>query len=369
MGQVGAEAVDLVKNGGFESDLANWNLVTLSLFYPADILFVVDGIPYEGTRSLRTSAIVSYEPGIRGEIYQVIDDKRLSFDSTLSFWVFPSVAADDMPTAHIWTYLLLHTSSQKQYRLAYHVAWETVAWPNYRDWVGNGTDTADFFLRTYRYEWNYVQRDLRRDFESRFGPTAGLQLSKVEIHIATSTKQPITPYRLDRGFVWWDSIKLLSVLPAKLDLTLTLTRSGTITKEASVGEEVQLMASLVNPSAVAVRDIVAEAIYPLGLRLTSRISGPSYLDPGSKAEATWFLVPEIPGNYSLQVRVSSSTGVQMGEISLSAKPKPSPAPQASQPGPEAMEAGTYAFIVLILAAVFAAGLVVCAWRRGRPRSM
>ncbi len=369
LGQVevaAAASVDLVKNGGFESELSDWNTVTLSQFYPADALFLADGIAYSGSRSLRVAAIVAYEPQVRGEIYQIIQDPRLSLDSTFSFWVYPMVAADDMLTAHIWLYLVLQTTSQRQYRLAYHVAWETVAWPGYRDWQGNTSDTTDFFIRTSRSEWNYIQRDLRRDLESRFGLGAGVGLSKMEIHIATSTRQPIAPYRLATGFVWWDDIKLLSTPPPRLDVSLTAYRSGIATREALVGEEVQLVASLFNPSDTPVRDLVAEAVYPNGLRVLSKTSAPSYLDAGSRAQIAWTIVADAAGNYTLSVKLSSSAGTYSGQVSMSAKSVPSQAPQVVPPG-EQPPAGPYFLIIAVVAAAFAAGVLVSTRRQRGKR--
>lgn len=359
-------SVDLVKNGGFESGLTNWNTLSLNQFSPAESLFGSDSlVKYSGSLSLRTVAITSFQFEIRGEVFQVIEDPNLSFDSTLSFWVYPLIVGDDMPNAHIWLYLVFHEASQKQYRVAYHVAWETSIWPGYRDWKTNTTDTTDFFLRTFRGEWNYVQRDLKRDYESRFGFTADTKLSKLEIHIATSTKQPIALRQPPEPFVWWDEIKLISIPPPKLNVSsLALYRLGTLTRDVVIGEEVELVASISNPADTSVRNLVAEVTYPNGVRPLSSPPTVSSVEPRSEARIVWRMVADEPGQYRINVKLSSSAGTYSEEVYLSARPKPLPVPQPQIEAPP--QTATYLALLALIVAAIALGIIVSA-KRPRKR--
>ncbi len=168
----------IIDNGSFELGLQSWKTYS----YGYGDAEIVPGVAYDGEYSLRTYTVPGPEVPkfpYGGGAYQIIERDDLTLDLRFSFWVRPGIVGENQFT-QIRTWIEFHTQDGQILRLAYYIAWGFHVPENPRF---NTTDTTYILIRDCKIGvWNHVERDLKSDFESRFGTASEYSLSTISLY-------------------------------------------------------------------------------------------------------------------------------------------------------------------------------------------
>jgi len=167
----------IVDNGSFELGLQGWETYS----YGYGDAEVVHKVAYDGEYSLRTYTLPGPEVPkfpYGGGAYQTIERPDLTLDLKFSFWVRPGIVGENQYT-QIRTWIEFHAREGQIFKLAYYIAWAFHVPENPRF---NTTDTTYILIRDCKAGvWNRIERDLKSDFESRFGKASERSLSEIRL--------------------------------------------------------------------------------------------------------------------------------------------------------------------------------------------
>jgi len=168
----------ILDNGSFELGLQSWETYS----YGYGDAEVVPKVAYDGEYSLRTYTLPGPEVPkfpYGGGAYQTIERSDLTLDLKFSFWVRPGIVGENEYT-QIRTWIEFYTKEGQIFKLAYYIAWAFHVPENPRF---NTTDTTYILIQDCKIGvWNHIQRDLKSDFESRFGTASERSLSTIRLY-------------------------------------------------------------------------------------------------------------------------------------------------------------------------------------------
>jgi len=208
----------ILDNGGFELGLQGWETYS----YGYGDAEVVAKVAYDGEYSLRTYTVPGPEVPkfpYGGGAYQTIERPDLSLDLKFSFWVRPGIVGENQYT-QIRTWIEFHTEEGQIFKLAYYIAWGFHVPENPRF---NTTDTTYILIQDCRIGvWNHVERDLKSDFESRFGTASERSLSMIKLYADL-----VHYWSVIIANAYWDAftLTLTTTVPPKT-YTVTISVSG-----------------------------------------------------------------------------------------------------------------------------------------------
>ena len=194
---------ELVVNGGFESGLNGWKPYVYDDVYGR--VNITQGTSRSGSWSLRTyidpARESPYTQKRGGGVAQTLPINIKGLDVVFSFWVMPAVVGDHSYT-NIRALIRLELKDGKSLNFFYHVAWAPTA---LGESLYNTSDTTIFFLPAMLHQWSYVQREIKRDFESRYGSSDAVVLSGLRVSFEMTTVSHLTT-----PDAFWDDISVVA---------------------------------------------------------------------------------------------------------------------------------------------------------------
>jgi len=213
-----APDVLILDNGSFELGLQSWETYS----YGYGDAEVVAKVAYEGEYSLRTYTLPGPEVPkfpYGGGAYQTIERPDLTLDLKFSFWVRPGIVGENQYT-QIRAWIEFHTEEGRVFKLAYYIAWGFHVPENPRF---NTTDTTYILMQDCKIGvWNYIERDLKSDFESRFGTATERSLSTIKVYADLAHYWSVIIAN-----AYWDTFTLTLTTPTALKTySVTISVSG-----------------------------------------------------------------------------------------------------------------------------------------------
>jgi len=194
---------ELVVNGSFESGLNGWRPYVYDEVYGR--VNITQGTSRSGSWSLRTyinpAREIPYTQKRGGGVEQTLPTNIKGLDIVFSFWVMPAVVGDHSYT-NIRALIRLELKDGRSLRFFYHVAWAPTA---LGESLYNTSDTTIFFLPATLHQWSYIQRDVKRDFESIYGNSDAVVLSGLRVSFEMTTVSHLTT-----PDAFWDDISVVA---------------------------------------------------------------------------------------------------------------------------------------------------------------
>jgi len=168
----------ILDNGSFELGLQSWETYS----YGYGDAEVVPKVAYDGEYSLRTYTLPGPEVPkfpYGGGAYQTVERTDLALNLKFSLWVRPGIVGENQYT-QVRTWIEFHTEDGQIFKLAYYIAWGFHVPENPRF---NTTDTTYILIKGCKIGvWNHIERDLKSDFESRFGTASERSSSTIKLY-------------------------------------------------------------------------------------------------------------------------------------------------------------------------------------------
>jgi len=210
---------DILVNGGFESDFNGWERYG----YGDGVANLSTIVVHQGNYSLATSSRLSPTRPDRpngGGVYQVIERPDLSFDMNFSFWVYPMYVIRES-TTDVRAWIVFHTN-EEVFKIYYCISWHD------KSALRNGSDVTFFLLEDCGLGvWNFIERNLKSDFEAGFGSSSQYRLLKIEVYLDLA----LHFFSMLCPFAYWDDISLVGKY-----VTETSTPTPTKTFETTTSE-------------------------------------------------------------------------------------------------------------------------------------
>jgi len=166
---------EILLNGGFESGFDWWE----ERAYGDGEVDLSSTVAHQGDHSLVIRSMFSPSCSCSpngGEVHQIIERPDLTFDMNFSFWVYPWYVIQKS-TSDVRASIAFRTD-EETFRIYYYVSWHD------RTALRNESDVAIFLLENCRVNtWNFVERDLKSDFEAVFGSSSQYGISKVDVYL------------------------------------------------------------------------------------------------------------------------------------------------------------------------------------------
>jgi len=232
---------ELVTNGGFESGLDGWQTIVYDQIYGR--VNITSGTSHSGTWSLRTyinpARGIPYTQKRGGGVTQTLSTDIEGLDMVLSFWVMPAVIGQNSYT-NVRSLLHMELGDGRSVNLSYYVAWAPSALGEY---LYNTSDSTIFFLPALLHQWSLVERGVKGDFESGFGTSSGVVLTKLWVAFEMTTVSHLTT-----PDAFWDDI---SVTAESRPLTPSPTETVTPTPRPTPSPSPTQTAPAVSPPATS----------------------------------------------------------------------------------------------------------------------
>lgn len=194
---------ELIVNGGFESYFDGWQPYVYDQVYGR--VNVTSGTSHSGSWCLRSYInpvrAIPYSQKRGGGVMQTLSTDIKDLDILLSFWVMPAVIGQNSHT-NIRSVIRMELKDGRSLSLSYYVAW---APPALGEFLYNTSDNTIFFLPGLLHQWTYVQREVKRDFESGFGSSSGVALARL-----TASFEMTTVSHLSTPDAFWDDISVVA---------------------------------------------------------------------------------------------------------------------------------------------------------------
>jgi hypothetical protein len=200
-----SKGTELVKNGGFEDSLDNWNVFS---YYPEhdDKAVITDSKPHYGRYSLETGIINESQDHLGRGARQTINLEQCS-DLKLSFWVYLGSVAGSQNLYTDVALIVTFLTEKNPKAIVYYVAWDPQEeiYDGFPTPTMNSEDVTNILIPAMMtYRWNHVERDLARDFKNAH-PSLDLRtVSSLSIELVSVRFEKI-------DFVsetFWDDISL-----------------------------------------------------------------------------------------------------------------------------------------------------------------
>ncbi|MEM3004327.1 MAG: hypothetical protein QXO25_05615 [Candidatus Bathyarchaeia archaeon] len=205
---------ELIVNGGFESHLDGWQPFIYDHVYGK--VNVTSGTWHSGSWCLRTyinpAREIPYSQKRGGGVMQILPTDIKDLDLLLSFWVMPAVIGQNSHT-NIRSVVQISLKDGRSLNLSYYVAW---APPALGEFLYNTSDNTIFFLPALLHRWTHIEREVKGDFESRFGNSSNLALEKLSVSFDMTT---VT--HLSTPDAFWDDVSVLAERQAASPTTPT----------------------------------------------------------------------------------------------------------------------------------------------------
>jgi len=189
---------EILTNGDFELGLEDWDAYHFEYGGPSLSTIVVHQGKYSlATRSGLPPTITGRRTG--GGVCQVIERPDLTSEMNFSFWVYPQYVIRES-TTDIRAYVVFHTG-EKIFKIYYCISWHN------KLTLLNSSDTTFFLLENCGLGvWNFVGRNLKSDFEARFGSSSQYRLFKMEVYLELS----LNVFSMLCPFAYWDEVAITS---------------------------------------------------------------------------------------------------------------------------------------------------------------
>ena len=341
--------VDLIRNGGFEEP-EEWDAYYVGGPGYSRVVFDTT-MAHDGAYSARIQSRGG--PSLEfagGGIRQAITRDYLNFDLKYVFWIYPNVKgrAEAPPYTLIRTWVQLElkmTSKEKKVaRLIYHVAWGNVK-------PSDSADTVNFFIDCKRGEWNYIERNIGKDFEGKFGSASQFSLMEIEVGFELLRQGGATVEGMQDPLIFVDDVSLQMILPVvKASSSISCSASLSNVRE---GESINISGFL----SPARGGIPIKLTYkkPDGSTFTKSITTSP---EGRFADAQ---VPNVVGEWTVFASWSGDEGTLAAtspsiSFTVEAKPKPPPPPPL-------IEQTTVGLLSIVIATIIAPAFILLMKRR------
>jgi hypothetical protein len=166
---------------------------------------VTSGTWHSGSWSLRTyinpAREIPYSQKRGGGVIQALPTDIKDLDLLLSFWVMPAVIGQNSHT-NIRSVVQMSLKDGRSLNLSYYVAW---APPALGEFLYNTSDNTIFFLPALLHRWTHIEREVKSDFESRFGSSSNLALERLLVSFEMTTVS-----HLSTPDAFWDDVSVLA---------------------------------------------------------------------------------------------------------------------------------------------------------------
>ncbi|MBS7622711.1 zinc ribbon domain-containing protein [Candidatus Bathyarchaeota archaeon] len=193
----------MIVNGGFESHLDGWQPFIYDQVYGR--VNVTSGTRHSGSWCLRTyinpAREIPYSQKRGGGVMQALSTDIRDLDILLRFWVMPAVIGQNSHT-NIRSVVQVSLKGGRSLNLSYYVAW---APPALGEFLYNTSDNTIFFLPALLHQWTHIEREVKSDFESRFGSSSNLDLEKLSVSFEMTTVS-----HLSTPDAFWDDVSVLA---------------------------------------------------------------------------------------------------------------------------------------------------------------
>ena len=207
---------DLIVNGGFESQFDGWEPYVYYEGY--GLVDLTSGTSHSSTWSLRTYVYPTgkcpYARKRGGGVKQVLSNNVEDLNMLLDFWVMPAIVGQNSYT-NIRSTIHMELKDGRSLNISYYLAW---APPALGEFLYNTSYSTIFFLPARLHQWSNVQREIKDDFESRFGNSKDIILSQMWIILEMTTVSHLTT-----PDAFWDDIRVAAKTPSQTSSSPALT--------------------------------------------------------------------------------------------------------------------------------------------------
>jgi len=217
---------DLIVNGGFKSQFEGWEPYVYDEVYGR--VDLTSGTSHSGTWSLRTyinpARAIPYTRKRGGGVKQVLSNDVEDLNMVLDFWVMPAII-DQNSYTNIRSVVHMELKDGRSVNISYYLAW---APPALGEFLYNTSDTTIFFLPALLHQWSNVKREIKGDFESRFGNSKGVILSHLWILFEMTTVSHMTT-----PDAFWDDISMVAQAQSQISSSPTQTTAPSPNPQSS----------------------------------------------------------------------------------------------------------------------------------------
>jgi len=346
--------VDLVRNGGFEEPVG-WNAYHVGDPFSSRVIFdttTAHGGAYSARIQSRGGSPSSPELTTGVSIRQVITREDLNFDLMYVFWMHPNVRGEVKSPPYTWirSWVLLGveqpSKEMKFAKLVYHMAWGGLP-------PSDSADTVNFFVDCETGRWNRVERNVKRDFEDKFGPTSKFSLKGIELGFELLRQGLVSEVGMPDSVVFFDDVSLQMLLPV-VKASSSISCSVPLSK-VKEGESISISGFL-SPARGGV-PITLTYKKPDGSTLTKFIT----TSPEGKFADTY--VPDMAGDWNL----FASWGGDEGYLATTSPPAPFTVEAKPKPLIEQTNLALLGIIIAIIIALAAIVLMKRRRKRAHPK--
>lgn len=199
---------NFIVNGSFESQFEGWEPYVYYEGY--GLVDLTSGTSHSSTWSLRTYVYPTgkcpYARKRGGGVKQVLSDNVEDLNMLLDFWVMPAIVGQNSYT-NIRSTIHMELKDGRSLNISYYLAW---APPALGEFLYNTSYSTIFFLPARLHQWSNVQREIKYDFESRFGNSKDVILSQMWIILEMTTVSHLTT-----PDAFWDDIRVAAKTPSR----------------------------------------------------------------------------------------------------------------------------------------------------------